>query len=772
MASTPPTFVSLPYLDAIRASAANANSTITARQVGRVQVLSNISDPSDALQQDEKETDIEEEVALCHIPLLGLFSLPAGLVGNPVRIPYNRFDTQQELLTVLLALEHLNTGNGTIIPQVQGLNERCNIRFTTQALDTYFSPNVAVNHAISLMTQQQQNTNNINNSPLSPCLFLGALSSSSSIALSIMASTQQIPVWSPLSTSNALDSKEQHPLFGRYILSGADLMVCVVRFFREVLNVKHLAVLHMNNDYGMSDARAISDAMRAYDTEMLKHLRVVDVEADRASIDYKPSLFKAISFLKETQYRYFFVASDDPLGVLSEAFDQGIAGTGEHHFLFPGIAGDIADGLSSYPKGSKQHLMLRGVMQASAVGNYLGKVGEEETNSKYVQLVETIRQLQHNPADRDYISKALPTYPDAPSLFDVNNPLMYEIAQLEATVVPAFAYDTVISAGLTACELANKNNSNNGGTYFDGPTHYQAMLLNSFEGVTGRTMLNPNTGSRTLNTTQAIFRNIQDTESNVTHVTPNEAITFLFQNDNYYATGTPHIFNDGTTNMPPDLFPALVDYHYIGSTLRSICLALVAMVLLLSFAFNGWTVMHWPQRVVRASQPVFLLLICIGTLLMGVSIIPLTFDDQITESMDAACMAVPWLLCLGFGITFSALFAKTFRVNRLFSSNFRKRVQLTARDVMAPIVIVATGNILVLGLWTGLHPLRWTREIVAVNQLEQGIESRGTCWTNLNDDSGGVPSFLPYTITLVVWNLGIMVLAVHQSYLARHIHLE
>ena len=35
-----------------------------------------------------------------------------------------------------LAVEHLNSGNGVIIPEVEGLNERCPIRFTTEMIDS------------------------------------------------------------------------------------------------------------------------------------------------------------------------------------------------------------------------------------------------------------------------------------------------------------------------------------------------------------------------------------------------------------------------------------------------------------------------------------------------------------------------------------------------------------------------------------------------------------------------------------------------------------
>ena len=66
------------------------------------------------------------------------------------------------------------------------------------------------------------------------------------------------------------------------------------------------------------------------------------------------------------------------------------------------------------------------------------------------------------------------------------------------------------------------------------------------------------------------------------------------------------------------------------------------------------------RRVVRSSQPIFLCLISSGVALMALGIVPLSI-----EGSDAACMATPWLLFLGFTLTFSALFTKTYRINQI-----------------------------------------------------------------------------------------------------------
>jgi hypothetical protein len=225
---------SLAYLDAVRAS-----TYMSVSRIGSVDVLS------------VEEDGVEKEIGLCHLPFLGAFSIPPE-VSATVRIP-DMFPTHRTFLAALLAVQHLNTGDGSVIPEIEGLNKKCNLRFTTEAFDTYRSPNAAVNHALRVMNRQPlgQPPSNLP----SPCMFLGAESSSSSIALSIVSSLRKIPVFSPISQSTALDSKEQHPLFGRLCSHVAADVLAVLRFYKEILGVKHLAVVHVNNDYGISVRR-------------------------------------------------------------------------------------------------------------------------------------------------------------------------------------------------------------------------------------------------------------------------------------------------------------------------------------------------------------------------------------------------------------------------------------------------------------------------------------------------------------------------------------
>ena len=68
-----------------------------------------------------------KDIAFCHIVSLVPFKTENG----------GFYSTGYEMAVgIVLDLSHVNEGNGTFVPEVEGLNERCNIRFTTEFIGT------------------------------------------------------------------------------------------------------------------------------------------------------------------------------------------------------------------------------------------------------------------------------------------------------------------------------------------------------------------------------------------------------------------------------------------------------------------------------------------------------------------------------------------------------------------------------------------------------------------------------------------------------------
>jgi len=193
----------------------------------------------------------------------------------------------------------------------------------------------------------------------------------------------------------------------------------------------------------------------------------------------------------------------------------------------------------------------------------------------------------------------------------------------------------------------------------------------------------------------------------------------------------PYIYADGTSNPPPALPPLEnVNDNWIGSSYRITGLTLAALCMLLSMGCATWVVVKRNSQVVRFAQPFFLQLVCAGTFLMALAIVPMSWQEPTSLTvLDIGCMATPWLFSCGFVVSFSALLSKTLRIVQLMSlGNSFRRVAVTVKDVLRPMAALTALNVTILIAWTVVAPLKWTRiPMKSVDEYGRSTESYGTC---------------------------------------------
>lgn len=85
------------------------------------------------------------------------------------------------------------------------------------------------------------------------------------------------------------------------------------------------------------------------------------------------------------------------------------------------------------------------------------------------------------------------------------------------------------------------------------------------------------------------------------------------------------------------------EYNHLGDV-KIFGYALVGVIAFCAIVFAVWTWFNREKPVTRASQPVFLVMICFGALLLGSTIIPMSIDDGSfsSEACNRACMTIPW----------------------------------------------------------------------------------------------------------------------------------
>jgi hypothetical protein len=203
-----------------------------------------------------------------------------------------------------------------------------------------------------------------------------------------------------------------------------------------------------------------------------------------------------------------------------------------------------------------------------------------------------------------------------------------------------------------------------------------------------------------------------------------------------------------------------------------ICFAVILSSALLCLV---WTVYHRDNMVVRAAQPFFLLILLGGIVILASTILPLSFDDGGTVNDDdimsetfavGICMSLPWLAFTGFAVIFSALFSKTWRVNKLFhAQTSHARTQVAYLDVLGPFAVIFSCNTIVLVCWTIADPLTYTRQVGdGTDFWNREIESFGACRSN--------DSALPFLLPLAFINFAVLAIACWQAFEARNLESE
>lgn len=191
---------------------------------------------------------------------------------------------------------------------------------------------------------------------------------------------------------------------------------------------------------------------------------------------------------------------------------------------------------------------------------------------------------------------------------------------------------------------------------------------------------------------------------------------------------------------------------------------LLAFLLAIDLGLMAWVVKNRASRIVAAGQPIFLLTILGGIFMLSWAILPLSIADDQTFSqsqLNAACMAVPWLVALGFGMVFSALFSKLWRVYRLIQSSLRfSKVQIQAKDVLWPFLGLTLLNCGILTAWRIAAPLKYTREWHdGSDPWNRPISSYGSCSSE---------NSIPYLTPLILLNFGALLVANFQAFRVRN----
>lgn len=668
---------------------------------------------------------------------------------------------------VIMAIDHFNNRNSSVVPEVANIDPNCSIYFTDPSfIDTNTDGGEAVRELYNLVDELEEK----------PCAVLGTVEGQTNIDMIPAVNTYQIPLISYY-TEDATFVAEKGTI--GLTLSADGRARAMVNYLkpRQFLAFWYVAeseretalaealVLHGGTEFKVEIFRVeTNDIVK----DKLKGLKDSGIKTIFLSVLTPVDLYRYALVLSEMEmlkpeYVYILPPELIPTDFVSVLYGEQLPGSPLHQLLSGALVFDRLDGYRANPDTDK---FLASWKQQ---GN--------ETIDKMNSLV---------PKSAYYL--AGPTY------FQTVKPANFA----------SFVYDSVIAVGLGACiaekesillaqELAEKginpdqeneeeadllpfrgfvpntnrrsNGAATGGSisrdlYVDNSlnsieienneaitlshriqirdlqfarenttaargTLLAGMLETQFEGASGMIDFGKEVGKeRNYDTMSIGLYNIRpENTTNSTNQTFFAFLTFKYNSDGW--TEIPNaviVYRDGTTDEP-DEFREYVNENFLSTGVRIMGLFLMSIAWLLAFAALIALQIFRKDAVVQRAQPFFLKMLCYGSIIMSSAIFTLSWDEGAGWSdtqLDIACALTPWFFFIGQIVTFCALFTKLWRVDKVLQ--FRRRA-VTVSNVMKPSIALLAVSISILVAWTVVDPWTWVRKVTS----ELPAERYGQC---------------------------------------------
>lgn len=745
-------------------------------------------------RQNDNRLEVFEDGLSANCEIVGLFQFGRG---NPSSDEYFNNPSQEDIeqvVSTLLAIEHLNTANTSLVPELSGIHE-CPITFSAAFAEANIIPSYAF-EVVDRLTRPETDSSARNAERPLPCAFLGAKSSTISSATAMVTGMRGFPQVSQSSTSVSLNNKVEYPLFGRTIPDDGFMAEAFLQFLHDTLGIRHFFVFFDSDSYPRSVyeslRRAILDlgwgSLGGRETEEeskdTMYLQSYLLEKDADGRDVENILVDAIDAFNRSEFRYAFVITDVDTrdSLMKLAYDSELAGYGDYQWFF-------ADTFSlSSRKFKKDSVLVKayngvGSIKANAISDveihdaYVKQFrdSKRDLHKKYAKFVrEAVSQKETDDDDINVSNATIVSEPvykimggTEDSLFLDDVPFLNEsdwIGDDMNSKYTPFTYDATILLGLSACAAVRRIGDS---LVLEGNEFFEKIKQTRFAGVTGDVVLRDSDGTREGHSAHYSITNwraFDGDDDGMVFFNETTAYAYHPGDDQNWDDVSVFVYQGGNVSIPPDLPPPVVSINEVNAWIRVAVYALVATVLAATVGFAIWTYRHRQCRVVKASQPFFLLLLCVGVALMGCSMIPLVVKENEVEDLDLNCNSFAWLVTMGFGITFSTLFAKTYRINTIVRNAKKcRRVKLTVRGTVYPVALICGFNVMMLALMSANVPITHEEFSRKPDRFGRDTEIYSRC---MFEDS------LPYIGTTAAVNLCVVCLAMYQAWRARDLSTE
>ena len=138
--------------------------------------------------------------------------------------------------------------------------------------------------------------------------------------------------------------------------------------------------------------------------------------------------------------------------------------------------------------------------------------------------------------------------------------------------------------------------------------------------------------------------------------------------------------------------------HFLSQGVEKAAVAFTALSMAATLSLIVMFIVYRAHPVMKASTPLFCVLMALGGLLMQSSV----FATGLYVT-TACCQAQVWLLTVGFSMLFGALFMKTYRVWRIFNAGKKlMKVAITNRQLLGALAALLSFDVILNIVWSAM----------------------------------------------------------------------
>lgn len=610
---------------------------------------------------------------------------PLSAQIDSVRVQQNDSESADTILAAqLIALNHVNENilNGTEFSTIEGF--ACNFRFHYEVIDTQeFIQNTVVH--ISSAVLQDGTFGDYD-------FIISGASDDINSQVAVVANAFNIPMISSTSFIPALDDYYLYPTFKRTSPSSLSPAVAAAEYLSFMGYNK--AVFLYSDESGSSLRDTFSALATEKDVELSPFAVTTTGEEASDTIAFQQALVSII------QSKLNIIVVDVPIEFLEllceTASEKGLVREGVLWIY-----------LSQYDENILRSMLETSSSFASFMEGQLRIVSMIETNDMFDSLNDQWTSFSRF---EDVLNKALPGGTHAPSYVDDGNftkRLADGIFNSSTAVTSemAYAYDSAIVATRALCTAEIQNvdlrQSNQ-----DRAKEVRDVLNDEvFSGTSGQIKFADTKNSRQASNFRFVLVNLQDHNNALEYV---EVAVFSFESETWNFTTNVDIIYYGETIQAPLLTDPKETQEFNISVESKVFIYLLVFITygMIGF-FYRWTYLHRFEAVVIASQPKFLKIVLVGSVLMNTSIIFWSDDLYYLsgQSFILTCQAAWSLWSFGATIATSALNVKMYRIFKTFINPKMKVVNIRNHHLLLMIQLLCFVDAMLLLAWFLTNPL-------------------------------------------------------------------